>query len=100
MRSLEEVREVLRAYREDIRERYGVEIVGIFGSYARGENSPGSDVDILVDVKRPIGLKFLELWDYLEEILKVKVDLLTIGALRQKPKLLASIMEDLVYIGR
>ena len=50
--------------------------IGIFGSYARDEQISTSDVDILVELERPIGFKFFELWDKLEEILKV--DILTV----------------------
>jgi predicted nucleotidyltransferase len=56
-----------------------------------------SDVDLLVRLEWPIGLKFFELWDYLEEILGLKVDLLTSGALPQKPDLWKHVREDLLY---
>jgi predicted nucleotidyltransferase len=54
-------------------------------------------VDLLVRLERPIGLKFFELWDYLEEILDLKVDLLTSEALQQKPALWKHVREDLLY---
>ena len=47
-------------------------ILGIFGSYARGEHKKNSDIDILVEIERPIGLKFFELWEELEKLLKNK----------------------------
>jgi len=37
MRGLEEIKEILQRRKEEIRERYKVEIIGVFGSYARGE---------------------------------------------------------------
>jgi len=98
MKGLEKIKNILAEHKEIIRERYGVRILGIFGSYARGENTEISDIDILVEIERPIGLKFFELWDYLEELLGVKVDLLTTGAIKQKPLLWESIKEDLVYV--
>lgn len=60
--------------------------------------SKSSDVDILVDVEKPIGFKFFELWDVIEGILGVKVDLLTLNSVKQKPLLWRSIEEDLVYV--
>ena len=57
-----------------------------------------SDIDILVKIESPIGLKFFELWDDLEAILGVKIDLLTVKAVKQKPLLWESIKEDLVYV--
>jgi predicted nucleotidyltransferase len=98
MKTLNEIRSILSEHRQVLQERYGVEELALFGSYARGEQSPVSDVDILVRVRRPIGLKFFALWDYLEEILGLKVDLLTPEALQQKPALWENIQEDLVYV--
>ena len=51
----------------------------LFGSFARGEETPLSDVDILVvlDRSKPIGLKFFGMWNDLEELLDRKVDLVT-----------------------
>jgi predicted nucleotidyltransferase len=97
MKTLNEIRVILSEHRQVLQERYGVEELALFGSYARGEQSPVSDVDILVRVRRPIGLKFFELWDYLEEILDLKVDLLTPEALQQKPALWERVRENLVW---
>jgi len=98
MRTLKEIKDTLAAHEEEIRKRYGVVILGIFGSYARGEQNELSDIDILVELEKPIGLKFFELWDELEKLLGVKVDLLTIRAVKQKPNLWKSIEEDVVYV--
>ena len=98
MRTLKEIKDTLAAHEEEIRKRYGVVILGIFGSYARGEQNELSDIDILVELEKPIGLKFFELWDELEKLLGVEVDLLTIRAVKQKPNLWKSIEEDVVYV--
>jgi len=98
MRPLKEIKDTLAAHEEEIRKKYGVAILGIFGSYARGEQNELSDIDILVELEKPIGLKFFELWDELENLLGIKVDLLTIKAVKQKPLLWKSIEEDVVYV--
>jgi len=98
MRSLEEIKEILQRHKEEIKERYKVEIIGIFGSYARGEEEETSDVDVLVEFIEPIGLKFFELWDYLENILGIEVDLLTLNALQQKSLLWESVKNLLMWI--
>ena len=98
MKTLEEIKKELVKHKEGIRKKYGVRILGIFGSYARGEQKEVSDIDILVEIERPIGLRFFELWDNLEAILGVKIDLLTVKAVKQKPLLWESIKEDLVYV--
>lgn len=98
MRTLEEVRDILSQHKEELRARFGVRRLGIFGSYARGENSPVSDVDILVEVEHPVGWEIVDLHRYLEDLLGLKVDLVTPGALRRKPLLWRSVQEDLVYV--
>jgi predicted nucleotidyltransferase len=98
MRTRNEIVAILSEHRQVLQERYRVEELALFGSYAQGEQSPMSDVDILVRVRRPMGLKFFELWDYLEEILDLKVDLLTPEALQQKPALWVRVQEDFVYV--
>ena len=98
MKTLKEIKDILAAHEEEIRKKYGVVILGIFGSYARGEQNELSDIDILVKLEKPIGLKFFELGDEVENLLGVKVDLLTIKAVKQKPKLWKSIEGDIVYV--
>ena len=56
---------------------FGVEKIGIFGSVAKGIEREDSDIDIVVQLKRPIGLKFIELVEYLENLFNKKVDVLT-----------------------
>ncbi|MEM4611046.1 MAG: nucleotidyltransferase domain-containing protein, partial [Thermoproteota archaeon] len=48
-RILEKVKKVLKEHKEELREKYGVKEIGIFGSYVRGENKESSDLDILVE---------------------------------------------------
>ncbi|KUK23762.1 MAG: DNA polymerase beta domain protein region [Thermotoga petrophila] len=86
MKSLEEIKEILSEHKEEIREKYGVVILGVFGSYARGEQKETSDVDILIEIERPIGLKFFELWDELEKLLGCEVDLVREKLLREEIK--------------
>jgi len=86
MKSLEEIKKILREHKEEIREKYGVVILGVFGSYTRGEQKETSDVDILIEIERPIGLKFFELWDELEKILGCEVDLVREKLLREEIK--------------
>jgi len=75
MKQIEKIRAVLRDCLPEIREKYGVSSIGIFGSYARGEAAPQSDIDIIVEFNRPIGWELVDLADYLESRLHHKVDL-------------------------
>src|SRR5262245_51063354 len=68
---------LLRQHLPALREHYGVRCLGIFGSYVRGEQRRGSDLDLLVEFDdRPLTLlQFIALEHYLSDLLAVKVDL-------------------------
>ncbi|MGB9776098.1 MAG: nucleotidyltransferase family protein [Anaerolineae bacterium] len=97
MRSLEEIAGLLREQQAILAQRYGVAVVGIFGSYVRGEAGPESDLDLLVEFLRPVSL--LELVGaelYLSEALGVKVDLIPRRSLR--PELRDVILREAVPV--
>jgi predicted nucleotidyltransferase len=72
--------------------------VGIFGSFARGDNKEGSDIDILVEFKEsPSLLTLIRLENDLSEILGIKVDLVTTGALKNK-RIKKSIKKDIINL--
>ena len=78
MQNIDEFRQALQEQGPFLVEKYGVRIVGVFGSYVRQEQCPDSDLDLLIELDRPpkislIGL--VELENYLSQILGVKVDL-------------------------
>lgn len=95
MKTVKEIQSVLAHHKPDLRRRYGVREIAIFGSIARGEATSTSDVDLLVEFERPIGLDFVALADYLEQILGTPVDLATRNSL--KPSLRSIIERELVY---
>ena len=77
--------------------RYGVASLGLFGSYVRHENRPDSDLDVLVTfVKTPSLLRFIELENYLSDLLDIKVDLVMRDTL--KPRIGKKILEEVVPI--
>lgn len=98
MKSLAEIQRILNAHKGVLRERFGVRSLALFGSYARGEATPLSDVDVLVGLERPIGWEITDLHDYLEAVLGVRVDLVTEGALRRKPLLWERVRGDLIHV--
>jgi predicted nucleotidyltransferase len=78
-------------------EKLGVKSLALFGSAARGEAGPGSDVDLLVEFSRPVGLlEFIRLKQVLEGILECEVDLVTPDALRESMK--AEILEEAIDV--
>jgi len=96
MKSLEEVKRIIDVYRKELEEKFKVKSIAIFGSYARGEQTPQSDIDIIVEFKESVGMLFIHLADFLEEILGIKVDLLTPDAIKKNR--IKYIKEELIYV--
>jgi predicted nucleotidyltransferase len=97
MRTLDEIRAELRAMLPKLRRRYPVAGLGVFGSYARGEQTAESDLDLLVDFDGPIGLfEFIELEEEIGQKLGIRVEMVTRPAL--KPYIAESILRDVTPI--
>ena len=99
MNTLENIKYIVGDHKEELRQKYKVKEIGIFGSYVRGEQKAMSDVDILVEFedRAKIGLlKFINIENYLSEILGVKVDLVMKNAL--KPNIKKYILEEVIYL--
>jgi predicted nucleotidyltransferase len=94
---LEQLIEILHRQLPALAERYQVESLGVFGSYVRHEQSPESDLDVLVTFYEPPSLlKFIELENYLSDILGVKIDLVMKDAL--KPRIGERISQEVVAV--
>ena len=99
MKNIDEIIEILKADKAELRKRYGVKEIGVFGSYVREEAGAHSDLDILVefDTGANIGLlKFVNMENHLSDILSVKVDLVMKSAL--KPTIGRHILEEVIYL--
>ncbi len=91
------IKKVIEQNRIDLNSKYSVKNIGIFGSVASGENKETSDVDMLVELSKPIGFfKFIELEEYLSTIIGKKVDLATSNAL--KPAIKKDILQQVIYV--
>ena len=97
MKTLEEIERILRQRKSELRDRYGIMEMGVFGSYARGEQGENSDVDILVTLERPVSLlTFAEMGHYLEDLLGLRVDLVLKKTL--KPFIGQHILKEVQYV--
>lgn len=97
MESIEDIKGVLAEHKKELRERFSVKEIGVFGSFVRKEQKRGSDVDVLVDFHETVDLfTFVELENYLSDLLGIKVDLVMKGAL--KPRLEERILSEAVYV--
>jgi predicted nucleotidyltransferase len=77
MPSQKQIQAILQAQKNYLKEKYGVERIGVFGSFARGEGGRGSDIDLLIEFERPVGLAMMDMADELEAMLGRTVDILT-----------------------
>ena len=85
MKSLDEIQKILKEQKDFLKDKYKVKEIGIFGSYIRGEQKYTSDIDILVEFEKiPSLLKFIELENYLSDILGIKVDLVEKKGLKSR----------------
>jgi len=78
MKTLREIMKILSEHKEELRKKYKIKKITIFGSYARGEQKERSDIDLIVDFEEtPTLIELLKMEDEIESLLGVKVDLLT-----------------------
>ena len=94
--NLKTVSEVLKHHNADLHQR-GVKSLAVFGSLVRGQATALSDIDVLVEFTRPVGLfEFIRLKMYLEDLIGKSVDLVTPDAIR--PAMRAVILDEAVYV--
>jgi len=88
---------ILKINEQLIRQKYGVKRIGIFGSFARGEEKEGSDIDILIEFEkgRKTFNNYMDLKFFLVDLFHRKVDLVTVEALR--PQLKDNILKEVSY---
>lgn len=100
MLTKEEIITILKKELPYLRDIFGVKRIGMFGSFAKGIQREDSDVDLVVEFEKPIGLKFIELSEHIEKIIGKKTDILTpagIKSIRVK-KVAEDIERNIVYV--
>lgn len=97
MKTVQDIKRILKSHKEELGSKYGVKEIGIFGSYVKEEQKETSDVDILVEFEKPLGLlEFVALKNYLSDLLGVNVDLVMRKAL--KPAIGQRVLSEVVYV--
>ncbi|UCD81843.1 MAG: nucleotidyltransferase family protein [Desulfobacterales bacterium] len=92
----DEILSLLVQNKAELKNRFKVRRIALFGSYARGDQKPDSDVDILVDIDPSVGLEFVTLAEQIEQLLGLPVELVSLRAI--KPDKLKYIERDLIYV--
>jgi len=94
---INQIKGVLQKNMDILKSQYGVKTIGVFGSFSRGDERGGSDIDMLVEFSKPVGFfKFIELEEFLGKLTGKKVDLVTKKAL--KPAIKNEIMQEVSYV--
>jgi hypothetical protein len=96
MYTLEAILERLRAYKPELQRKYPVSRLGVFGSYARGEASENSDIDVAVELNGPMGLNFVAMANEIEDLFGIKVDVVPKRSI--KPSYLPSVEKDILCL--
>jgi len=100
MSYLDEVIEKLKLQYPYLSSEFGIKRIGVFGSVAKQLEGEESDIDLVVEFDRPIGLKFISLAEYLEKIFGRKVDILTKDGVRniRVKRVSTDIEKDIIYV--
>ena len=100
MMTKEKIIKLLQENRSFFDSMYGVKKIGVFGSYAKGQPDENSDIDVFVEFEHPIGFRFIEFSEYLEDLLGRKVDVLTPAGIRgiRIARIAKDIEESIVYV--
>jgi len=96
MKEQQEIEQKLKTLKPILSKKFNVNRLGYFGSFATGNATEASDIDILVDFDKPIGWDFFDLQDFLFENLNRKIDLVSIKAL--KPQLEHNILNQVIFV--
>ena len=95
MITLQNILQTLRGHMPELQKKYPVSRLGVFGSYARGEATENSDIDIAVEITGPMGLSFIAMADEIEALFGVKTDVVPKRSI--KPEYLQYVEKDMVY---
>jgi len=98
--SLSSIKNIINNEYPYLREQFGIQRIGLFGSFAKRTAKDSNDIDLVVEFEKPIGLKFMVLAEFLEKKIGRKINLLTpagIDSIRNH-KIAKSIKESIIYV--
>ena len=95
MLTLQTILQTLRTHLPELQRKYPVGKLGVFGSYARGEATEKSDIDIAVEITGPMGLSFVAMANEIETLFSQKTDVVPLRSI--KPQYLKFVQKDIVY---
>ncbi len=90
---------IIESLRKDLpylKNTFGVQTIGLFGSYSKNENTNNSDLDFFVEVDKPLAKNYFGLWNYLEKKFNNKIDLIRKGP-HLREKFLKTVEKEIIY---
>ena len=96
MKSLAVIKSILSSNKDYLSRKYNIKQLAIFGSYSRSEETKNSDLDIMVEFEKSIGIEFIDLANELEKILNIKVDLVSKKGI--KPQYFSRIQNEQIIV--
>ena len=96
MTNYAEIKDMLQRLKPKLQQRFHVSEIGLFGSVVRDDFTPSSDIDIVVDFSKPVGIEFIDLANYIESKLMRPVDL--VSRLGIKKSYFQAIESEIEYV--
>jgi predicted nucleotidyltransferase len=96
MSNLDTIKSILVLLKPELIQKYNISSIGLFGSILRDDFTDKSDIDIIVDFSKPIGIEFIDLADYIEKKLQKPVDLVSKKGV--KPSFYNEIKSEIIYV--
>ena len=96
MYTLQSILRILKQHKPELQKKYPVSELGVFGSYARGDATDTSDIDIAVELSGPMGLNFVAMADEIEALFGIKTDVVPKRSI--KPEYLKHVEKDIIYV--
>jgi uncharacterized protein len=96
MTNLTSIKQTLTQLKPELTQRFFVNSIGLFGSIVRDDFNELSDIDIIVDFSKPIGVEFIDLADFIEQKLSNKIDLVSKNGV--KTKYFHEIESEIIYV--
>jgi len=84
MSYLSQIQNTLKKMKPELTAKYSVNSIGLFGSVVRNDFNENSDIDVIVDFSKPIGIEFIDLANYLEKVFKRKIDLVSKKGIKER----------------
>jgi len=92
----EKIKENLEAMKPELIEKFNVYSIGLFGSVVRNDFTNDSDIDIIVEFSRPVGIEFIDLAEFLENKFNRKVDLVSKNGIKEN--YFSEIVNEIIYV--